>query len=636
MKRKPTFGSAFAGIGGFELGLERAGWECLWQIENDKFCNKVLEERWPDVKRYGGIEDVEIGELGAVDLVCGGFPCQDLSVAGKRKGLSGGRSGLFWELVRLVRGLRPRWILVENVPGFLSSNQGEDFALALETLAECGYGLAWRVLDSQHFGVPQRRRRVFIVGHLGAPCPPEILFEPEGGEGDTAEGGKAGEEVAGTLGGGSGKRGWCADTDRATFIARPLRAGRTIADSGGDQGNVIAYGSEDPSTAPTIRSPDPNAPRGPDGKRRDGGPGEKIPIIALESRIRGDDGRGYEREPRIRDDGIAWTIQAASPGNVCARAEGDPDGGGLRQPEDRGGRQADAGGEPDERQGDGGVPRVAGFSAGQSAGAGSIAYEEERSPTLRGQPSGTNQVPSVIALKGRPRIDSEDGGQDGDHPGQDVRGDNVGEEADPEGVREAPGVPGRVDLSVFQISHGGAREKGVAPPVLANEGPRRHGPGGWSSTDFTAVLVEEVEGLSVLGFRNLEAQREVVGTLMGHGDPSRKAGINDLPIVFDWRSGGDVRLNVGEEQASPLHSPQAPAVLTEREDPPVRDKAGTIASDDIRTGQQDENVVLGQFDAGFACPCPDSPRYRALGNAVTVQVVEWIGRRILGWHLANP
>jgi len=96
--------------------------------------------------------------------------------------------------------------------------------IVLETISECGYGLAWRILDSQYFGVPQRRRRVYIVGCLGAPCPPEILFEPEGGGGDTPAGGKAGEDLAGTLGGGAGGRGWCQDTERATFISYALNA----------------------------------------------------------------------------------------------------------------------------------------------------------------------------------------------------------------------------------------------------------------------------------------------------------------------------------------------------------------------------------------------------------------------------
>jgi len=174
---KPTFGSLFTGIGGFDLGLERAGWECRWQVENDKFCNQVLEKHWPDVKRYGDIKDVEHPE--SVDLICGGFPCQDLSVAGKRAGLGGDRSGLFWEFIRIIKESSPPWILIENVPGWFSSNSGEDFRIALEAMDECGYGVAWRVLNSQYFGIPQRRRRIFIVGSLGRPCPPEVLFESD-------------------------------------------------------------------------------------------------------------------------------------------------------------------------------------------------------------------------------------------------------------------------------------------------------------------------------------------------------------------------------------------------------------------------------------------------------------------------
>ena len=222
-----TFGSAFAGIGGFDLGLERAGWECKWQIENNPFCNKVLEKHWFDAKRYGDITEIDPTQLETVDLICGGFPCQDLSVAGKREGLSGERSGLFWELVRLIRGLKPQWLLIENVPGWLSSHEGEDFAVAIKTLAECGYGLAWRVLDSQYFGVPQRRRRVFIVGYFGAMCPPEILFESEGGEGNIKEGGKVGEGIVGPITprlGGSGA-GWPRWNESDGLIAETFRSG---------------------------------------------------------------------------------------------------------------------------------------------------------------------------------------------------------------------------------------------------------------------------------------------------------------------------------------------------------------------------------------------------------------------------
>ncbi len=190
------FGSLFSGIGGFDLGLEQAGWEVLWQVEDDPFCNRILGRHWPKVRRYGDIRTVDASQLGRVDLICGGFPCQDLSVAGKRAGLAGERSGLFWEVVRVARAVQPRWLLIENVPGLFSSNYGDDFQLVLESIEELGYGVAWRVLDSQNFGVPQRRRRVFIVGYLGAPCPPEVLFEPESLHGNTQASCKAGDDVA--------------------------------------------------------------------------------------------------------------------------------------------------------------------------------------------------------------------------------------------------------------------------------------------------------------------------------------------------------------------------------------------------------------------------------------------------------
>lgn len=160
------FGSTFSGIGGFELGLEEAGMICAWQAELDDKASGQLKIHWPNVPNHGDIRNVRRGKAEPIDLLCGGFPCQDLSVAGKRKGLDGERSGLFFEFVRLAEEFTPAWILLENVPGLLSSNEGQDFAIVLRRLGELGYGLAWRILDAQYFGVPQRRRRVYIVGHL--------------------------------------------------------------------------------------------------------------------------------------------------------------------------------------------------------------------------------------------------------------------------------------------------------------------------------------------------------------------------------------------------------------------------------------------------------------------------------------
>src|SRR3990167_9071656 len=122
---------------------------------------------------------------GYLDLIAFGCPCQDMSQANsKGKGLSGGRSGLFFEAMRIVKILNPKWLLIENVPRLLSINDGRDMAVVLQTLAVSGYGWSYRVLDTQYFGCPQRRKRIFIVGRFGGQCPPEILFEQAGGRGD--------------------------------------------------------------------------------------------------------------------------------------------------------------------------------------------------------------------------------------------------------------------------------------------------------------------------------------------------------------------------------------------------------------------------------------------------------------------
>lgn len=200
-----TVGSLFAGIGGFDLGFERAGMVTRWQVEIDPVARDVLARRFPDAVRH---DDVRTFQGGPVDLICGGFPCQDLSIAGRRKGLSGSRSGLFFEIVRVVREMQeatggrfPRFLVLENVPGLLSSNGGRDFHTVLSQLAQLGYGLSWRVMDARCFGVAQRRRRVFIVGCLGDGYEraASVLFEPEGGGGDSAAGDEAGARVAATL-----------------------------------------------------------------------------------------------------------------------------------------------------------------------------------------------------------------------------------------------------------------------------------------------------------------------------------------------------------------------------------------------------------------------------------------------------
>jgi len=192
-------GSLFAGIGGFDLGFERAGMKTIWQVENNKWCNQILSHHWPNAKRYEDVEEFGPNEAAEVDLICGGFPCQDISVAGNREGLSGERSGLWWEFHRVLQEARPTWVVIENVPGLLSSNGGRDMGAVVGGLADIGYRWAYRVLDSQWFGVAQRRRRVFIVGHLGDGRAANVLFESASGSWDPPSRKETGEGVADPL-----------------------------------------------------------------------------------------------------------------------------------------------------------------------------------------------------------------------------------------------------------------------------------------------------------------------------------------------------------------------------------------------------------------------------------------------------
>jgi len=215
------FGSLFSGIGGFDLGFERAGMACVWQVEIDKDCQRVLRKQFANAERY---EDVStVGKLPTVDVICGGFPCQDLSVAGKRAGLAGERSGLWFQFLRIIESNLPRWIVVENVPGLLSSDEGRDFAAILRGLVECGYCLAWRIFDAQYDGVAQRRRRVFIVGSLGDGSCAEILFESESVSWNPPTRGEAGAGVANSISGGAHPGGHNGQDDMSV-IAMPLKS----------------------------------------------------------------------------------------------------------------------------------------------------------------------------------------------------------------------------------------------------------------------------------------------------------------------------------------------------------------------------------------------------------------------------
>jgi len=172
--------SFFSGVGGLDLGFERAGIKTVSVCEIDPYASSVLAERFPEAPNLGSITEINADDIPEADIWSGGFPCQDLSVAGKRAGFAGKRSSLAFTFLDLVERRRPRWLVLENVPGLFSSNHGADFARLLHEMEQLGYSVAWRTLDARYFRVPQRRRRVFIVASLEPDRAAEVLFECEG------------------------------------------------------------------------------------------------------------------------------------------------------------------------------------------------------------------------------------------------------------------------------------------------------------------------------------------------------------------------------------------------------------------------------------------------------------------------
>lgn len=193
-----TFGSLFSGAGGFDLGLERAGWQCKFQVEWDKHCQQVLQYHWADVPKWEDVQQVNGADLPPVEVIAWGSPCQDMSTAGNRAGLDGERSGMFYEGIRIIKEMReatngtyPVISIWENVPGALSSNDGADFGQVLWELEQVGSCLSeWCVLDAQFFGVPQRRNRVFVISifdpAIAGNCPDKIFPVVYGSTGDFA------------------------------------------------------------------------------------------------------------------------------------------------------------------------------------------------------------------------------------------------------------------------------------------------------------------------------------------------------------------------------------------------------------------------------------------------------------------
>ena len=237
-----TYGSVCSGIEAVTVAWEPLGFRPAWFAEIDPFCSALLAHHYSDIPNLGDFTSIQ-DLCGPIDILAGGTPCQSFSLAGRRGGLEDARGNLAIEFCRLAGRLRPRWIVWENVPGVLSSNGGRDFGSIIGALAELGYGCAWRVLDAQFLGVPQRRRRVFVVGHLGDwRRAAAVLLEREGLCRDTPARRKAREDIAGAPGGGTGERGWCNDLDRSgAFVSMSLNAKGGCGRLDGESETFVAH-----------------------------------------------------------------------------------------------------------------------------------------------------------------------------------------------------------------------------------------------------------------------------------------------------------------------------------------------------------------------------------------------------------
>ena len=241
-----TYLSVCSGIEAASVAWEPLGFTPVGFAEIELFPCELLKQKYPNVKNYGDITQYEKWNAGQFDILVGGTPCQSFSIAGKRGGTADELGALMYAYLGIVETYRPRWIVWENVPGVLSSNSGYDFTSFLAGLEECGYGWAYRVLDAQYFGVPQRRRRVFVIGHSDnrTDLAAEVLFEQEKHRTSFAASKDKGQEITRTLTTGLGTRGFDCDTILSNQFAVESYAQTSFGGYREGYGTLTASGGE--------------------------------------------------------------------------------------------------------------------------------------------------------------------------------------------------------------------------------------------------------------------------------------------------------------------------------------------------------------------------------------------------------
>jgi DNA (cytosine-5)-methyltransferase 1 len=344
------YGSVCSGIEAASVAWESLGWQPAFFSEIETFPRAVLQYHYPHIPLHGDFTTIKEQQYGPIDLLVGGTPCQSFSVAGLRSGLDDERGNLALEYLKLAQRKRPRWLVWENVPGVLSSSNGKDFGAFIGGLVELGYGYAYATLDAQHFGVPQRRKRVFVVGYLGDWRPAAaVLFERESLRRDPPPSREAAEDVAGTLTSGLDRRRGAGQQPESLVSCHRVRGfGDYTADSVGSTlkardhkdstDPITVHGTQDPDTlcnlahtlgrnggreyaiafdTTQITSAENRSQPAPDRPCHTLNSNAHAPAIAISGRARGDDGRGYSRPEQLSVD-CAGTVDTTKQDRVWA------------------------------------------------------------------------------------------------------------------------------------------------------------------------------------------------------------------------------------------------------------------------------------------------------------------------------
>ena len=401
------YGSVCSGIEAAALAVKQAGvgWKCAFLSEIEKFPCAILKHHYPDTPLHGDFTTIGENDYGPIRLICGGTPCQSFSIAGKRRGLDDPRGDLSLEFIKLAERKHAVWLVFENVPGLLSSADGEDFATFISAATGYEYaapeggwkkagiaegkpgkwGISWRMLDAQYFGVAQRRRRVIVIGYLGNWRPAAaVLCEPESVPGNPAPRREKGHKIASTIGNGSGNRGWKVGAEEAAGNRLITSTGRVSHCLNGGGMGRIDYETE------TLVSLTP----GNKGMSVDQACGNMAIARTLKS-------GGNLRHDESQDTLIAFSHKDYGNGateNLSPTLQDQHNGMAVAIHENQRGEISlndttplnTDGGKPGQ-----GYPAIAVFKAGQGSAAGGIGYEVEKSPTLGAADSGSNRTPCI-------------------------------------------------------------------------------------------------------------------------------------------------------------------------------------------------------------------------------------------------